>query len=353
MKTTILATLFLFLAVALSSSIMAESGITESIKNLKTDYSSNQAIDTSSKNEILLARRSGGRSGGRSFSSRRSSSSGSSTRSTGSSYGSSSRSSGSSYGSRRSGGSNFIYVGGGSRSSYGSNHSSGVSIFAILIVLLVIGLIIFFVIRNRRNNSDGYVGNNPSEDFNTLKLQFALHANADDFRNEITTLAEELDYDREEDLKSLVNETSMLLVQNQDYIKYAFVKQGKETRNIDAAEREFDSFINEETAKFSQITFQNRGGKVRERDLSDENKPDFMEVDEYFIISLVVSYANTKIKLKDDNYSWEEYSELLRNVASISSNNVVAAEIIWSPDAKDDILTEDDIITHYPYMIQL
>ncbi len=353
MKITFLTTLFLFFAIGLTSSLMANTNINDSIKNLKKDYSSKQVVNDFNKNEILLARRSGGRSGSRGFSSRRSSSR--------KSYGGSrSRSrSGSSYGSRSRGrsGNNFIYVsGGGHRSGYyGSRSRGGVSWIGVLIFLLIIGLIVFFVIKNRRNSGGGYSEGYavPSEEFNTLKLQFALYATADDFEKEVKNLAKELDYDSEQDLKTLVNETSMLLVQNQDYIKYAFVKQGKATKNIDVAERNFDSFINEETAKFSQITFQNRSGKVRDRDLSDGNKPDFMEVDEYFIISLVVSYANTKIKLKDDNYSWDEYSELLRNVGAIPSNNIVAAEIIWSPDADDDILTEDDIITHYPYMIQL
>lgn len=328
---------------------MANTNINDSIKNLKKDYSSNQIASNFNKNEILLARRSGGRSGSRGFSSRRSSGS----RSYG---GSRSRSrSRSSYGSRRGSGTH-IYVGGGRRHyrhRYG--RSRGFSWIGILIFLLIVGVIVFFVIKSKRNGEGGYSNGyaEPSEEFNTLKLQFALYATADDFEKEVKNLAEELDYDSEQDLKTLVNETSMLLVQNQDYVKYAFVKQGKATRNIDVAERNFDGFINEETAKFSQITFQNRSGKVRDRDLSDGNKPDFMEVDEYFIISLVVSYANTKIKLKDDNYSWDAYSELLRNVGAISSNNIVAAEIIWSPDADDDILTEDDIITHYPYMIQL
>jgi len=348
MKTTILSTLFLFFAIGLSSSVFANTNINDSIKNLKNDYSSNHVINNS-QDEVLLARRSGGRSGGRSFSSRRSSSR--------SSYGSSSRGSSrsrSSYGSsgrRRSGGT-FVYMGGGSRH---HRSSGGGSWIGFLIFLLIIGVIIYFVMKSRRNNAGGYAGGyaEPSEEFDTLKLQFALFATAEEFKKEVKNLAEELDYDDEHDLKTLVNETSMLLVQNQDYIKYAFVKQGSSTRNIDVAERNFDSFINEETAKFSQITFQNRSGKVRSRDLSEENKADFMEIDEYFIITLVVSYANTKIKLKEDNYSWNEYSEILRSVGAISSNNIVAAEIIWSPDADNDILTEDDITTHYPYMIQL
>ena len=348
MKTTFLTTLFLFFAIGLTSSLAANADINVSIKNLKKDYSSAQVVNNFNNKEILLARRSGGRSGSRGFSSRRSSSRRSYSPSR-------SRSSRSSYGSRR-GGRTHIYVGGGSRRGYyGRRSRGGISWIGVLIFLLIVGVIIFFILKSRRNSDGGYAGGymEPSEEFNTIKLQFALYATAESFEKEVKTLAEELDYDSEEDLKTLVNETSMLLIQNQDYVKYAFVKQGKATRNIDVAERDFDNFINEETAKFSQITFQNRGGNVRERDLSDGNKPDFMEVDEYFIISLVVSYANTKIKLKEDNYTWNEYSELLKSVAAISSNNIVAAEIIWSPDADEDILTEDDIITHYPYMIQL
>jgi len=347
MKKTILTAAIFFFAMIATTSLFADSKIDDGIKKLKVDYSSSQSInDLNNDNDVLLARRSGGRSGSRSFSSRRSSSR--STGYSGSRRGSS-RSTGYSSGRRRSGGS-FIYIGGGS-----SRGGSGVSIFAVIIVILIIVAIIYFVMRRRNEDEyydDGY-GAAPVEDFDTIKLQFALYATAESFKDEIMSLAEDLDYDSEEDLKTLVNETSMLLVQNQDYVKYAYVKQAKTTRNIDNAERDFDSFINEETAKFSQITFQNRGGNVRDRDLSDANKPDFMEIDEYFIISLVVSYANTKMKINKDNYAWSDYEGILKNTASISSNNIVATEIIWSPDAKEDILTEDDIITHYPYMVQL
>jgi len=222
--------------------------------------------------------------------------------------------------------------------------------------LLIIGAIIYFVVKRRREEDeyydDGYSAA-PVEDYNAIKLQFALHATADEFRSEIMDLASDLDYDDEDDLKTLVNETSMLLVQNQDYIKYASLKESKSTRNIDSAERDFDSLINEETAKFSKITFQNRGGNVRNRGLGEDDKPDFMEVDEYFIVSLVIAHANTKLKLNKDNYSWSDYEKALKETGAIASRNIVAAEIIWSPDAKGDILTEDDITTHYPYMVQL
>jgi len=344
MSKNIFISFFLFFALILSTSLFAENKTSELIKKLNQNQN---FASNFKKDEVLLVRRSGGRSGFRGFSSRRSSS----RRSYSPSRSSSRRSYGRSY---RSGGSNFIYVGGGrhyGRRGYYDDDSGDFWLGFIVFILVVIVLLYIFFGKNK-NPEDGYYGEE-SETFNTIKLQFAFHSTAEDFERELKKLAEELDYDNEEDLKTLVNETSMMIIQNQDYIKYAYVKQGNPTRNIDVAERDFDNFINEETAKFSQITFQNRGGKIRSRELSDENKPDFMEIDEYFIVSLIVSYANTEIKLKKDNYSWEEYSDILRQVSAIPTNNIVAAEIIWTPDAQDDILTEDDIITHYPYMIQL
>lgn len=288
-------------------------------------------------NHPLLARRSGGRIGGRSFSRR------SSSRST-KSLGSSSRSSrsygGTSYGSRRRSSGGFFFFGGSSR---GGGSGFGTVLF-LIILLIVIGGIVYAIRRSRK------VGSSEEESFTTMKLQFGLHATAVDFRRKIKDMAMNMDFDDEEDLKMLVSESTMLLTQHKDYIKYGHAEASETTKNIEKAETYFDDMIHKEREKLSQETFTKlQGRSISEQDLAAGNRPDFMDIKEYIVFSMVVSYANAKISLPDD-YEWSGYRELLKVISLIPTKNIVAAEIIWSPDAEEDVLTEDDITQYYPDM---
>ncbi len=305
----------------------------KNVINFNSDINSNE----------LIARRSGGRTGSRSFGSRRSST----TRSTSTGFSTRRRTTPTRYrsSSRRYPRRSTVYYSSGRR-------SSGGSLIGIFIFLAIIGIIVFFVIKSRKREAAGYVESTTNETFTPIKIQFGLHATADNFKTQVLDLASSLSYDTDEDMKELVSETSMLLINNQDYIKYAYVEQGTSTRNLTQAETDYDNLINEERKKLSQETFQNKNGSITQRELSEDNKPSFMEIKEYFIITLIVSYSSRKIELQD-SYDWQYYEGILSQLAAIPGSNIVAAEIIWSPDAAGDVLTEDDITMYYPKMVQL
>ncbi|MBN2695649.1 DUF1517 domain-containing protein [bacterium] len=338
--------LFIFISISLfgNSNSMRDSlrdgTITKSMLNSDLIYNSNQEtnrdsslfdMDNTEKNQPLIARRSGGRVGGSSFSSR------SSSRSSSSGY------RGSSSSSRGYSGGGFFFFGGGSG-------SFGTLIF-IIVALFIIGSIIAAI--KKRKDSENGVYENSDEEYTTVKMQFALHSTADHIRDEIKKMADELNFDNADDLKTLLSETSSLLMSNEEYIKYAFATVAPKTRSISQAEEIFESTANQEREKLSQETFKKlRGRSVTRQMLADGNKPSFMEIKEYIVFTIVATFANTKISVGDD-YSWENYKSVLKKSAMVSSSNIVAVEIIWSPDAEDDVLTEDDITMHYSNMIQL
>lgn len=325
--------IFLLFTLLFSVQINGENTVYSDIKN----NSNVSSIFTQS--DVLIAKRSGGRAGGSSFSSRSSSSSSSS----GSSFGGSSRSYGSSstnYGSSRSYGSGggFIFFGTGSSTS---------SFLILLGIIFIIGIFQYLKKRSQQNGSDS------DEEYQSIKLQFALHATAIDLKYQLKELAESLNFDNDDDLKKLVSQSAYLLMQKEDYLKYGKILQSEKTRNLNQAEVLYDGFVNEEIDKFSQETYkklENKSSIIQK--LTEENKPNFMEIKEYFVFTLVVSYANFKITVPDD-YSWETYKQILNKVASIPTAAIVAAEIIWTPDADEDILTEDDVLMSYPYFTTL
>ncbi len=346
--------------------------------------------------EILIAKRSGGRMGGSSFSSRKSSSSSSrssssSTRSSGSSSTRKSSSNSSSRGSY-SGSSGKYYV---ASSSSKSNYSrkiyyGGNSYFvksAILFAEIVLNkyyykynkkpfrveLIIFFVLvvggfgfliyflgrkskkttYNTYSTSKSTNSSQTDESYQSLKIQFALHSTADYIRDELKTIGEPLDFDDPDDLKKLLKETSNTLINNSDYIKYAFASLSQKTKEISKAQEIFEDLTYEESDKLSQETFKKlKGRSVTKQMLSEGNKPYFMEIKEYIVFTIIVTFANYEISILDD-YSWRNYKSVLEQITQLISDNLIAVEIIWSPDAENDILTEDDITLYYNNLVQI
>ncbi|MBN2694443.1 DUF1517 domain-containing protein [bacterium] len=369
-----------------------------------------------SNNEILLAKRSGGRMGGSSFSSRKSSSSSSrsssssnrssssSTRSSGSSYsrGSSSNSSnrtsyssssrGSSYKSSSGSSGKYyvassgssanirrVYYNGNSRFVKGiilfseplleryywvyNKRSSSASTRLIIFFILAVGgfgFLIYFVNKktpkksyNTYNTTKSANSSQPNEIYQSLKIQFALHSTADYIRDEIKNIGENLNFENTEDLKKLLSNTSSILIDNSDYIKYGVSLLSEKTKEISKAEEIFENFTFEEHDKLSQETFKKlKGRSITKEMLSEGNKPSFMEIKEYIVFSIIVTFANYEITIEDD-YTWESYKSVLEQITKLTSDKIVAVEIIWSPDAENDILTEDDITQYYNKLVQI
>lgn len=108
-----------------------------------------------------------------------------------------------------------------------------------------------------------------------------------------------------------------------------------------------NAFIQLELKNLSEETYlkiQNHKSLVKQ--LKEENKPEFTEIKEYIIFTLIVTCKNLKIEKKDD-YSYQYYSTILQQLKNIDFSLIQAVDVIWTPDAENDVLTEDDIIQNY------
>lgn len=193
-------------------------------------------------------------------------------------------------------------------------------------------------------------GSTHDDFYNVFKLQFGLHATAFKFRDQIKEFVRNANFNSGHDLQKLIIQSKTLLTEYQDYIKYGHVQKAIKTTLIKKAEHRYDELIDHERAKLTQETFKKlKGRTLHQEQLTEANKPDFMEIKEYITFSIIVVFADTDVKIKDD-YSWGNYSEIMGDLSRIDPSEIVAAEIIWSPDVEEDVLTEDDITQFYPEM---
>lgn len=49
----------------------------------------------------------------------------------------------------------------------------------------------------------------------------------------------------------------------------------------------------------------------------------------------------------------ESMKDALRSLASITTDGVLAVEVLWTPEAEGDYYTRDELIVDYPKMVTL
>jgi uncharacterized membrane protein len=67
---------------------------------------------------------------------------------------------------------------------------------------------------------------------------------------------------------------------------------------------------------------------------------------EYIIVTILVG-TEGKLELPTINSS-DDLRQALRQIGGISSDRLLAVEILWTPQAEGDTLTSDDLMAEYP-----
>ncbi len=208
-------------------------------------------------------------------------------------------------------------------------------------------LAVFLSKGNKKNKPKPYNPSFSDTIYNTIKIQFAFHATIYNLRKQFIEVAEKLNFDNQFDLRQLIINFANLTEENNSYIKYGDLYKSSDYKTKVDIEKVHNEFVEDELDKLSEETYlkiENHKSVVKQ--LKEENKPEFTEIKEYIVFTLIVTYRNLNIEKKDD-YSYQYYSSVLNKLKLINLNDILAVEVIWTPDAENDVLTEDDIIMNY------
>jgi uncharacterized membrane protein len=259
------------------------------------------------------------------------------------------------------GGSNVIVVPGGG-GYYGGGYHSGFSIFPMLLILGLFGIIALIVIsywlRSAGNSSnvsgfsDG-VGSGSHELENdrvtVSKLQVALMAQTTKgLQSQLSDLTLKVDTDTPEGLSELLQESALILLRNSE--NWSHVLASSQSVKIDEAEAMFNQLSLQERSKFSAETLTNVKGKVSQKDAVIPG----LEEDPaaYIVVTLLVGTADDRPLFKDVR-SIETLKDALQRVASVPPDYLLTFELLWSPQVEEDSLTYDELLTEYTDMVQI
>lgn len=292
----------------------------------------------------LAQAQSGGGFGG---SSRSSGSSGSS----GGSFGGSGSSRGGGYsGGGYSGGgySGPIIINGGGGYGYSSGGGGG------LITMIIFGVVIFVVISAMRRSlgggGRGLAGLSGTAQAVSVQL---LLAEGDEVKRALQRVAQTGDPDTNEGLTRMMQEAALVALRHPERWVYGTVQRAQGSAST--ADSQVGAWATEARAAFTEQTtsnYQNNdpaSGYARRDDYTFKHDA----ADQYLAVTLAVA-AHTLAALPPAGVTnAAEARAALSAISSVAPGDLIRAEVVWSPDAEGEFLSEDEAIQKYPNLTRL
>ncbi len=139
-----------------------------------------------------------------------------------------------------------------------------------------------------------------------------------------------------------------MLNRHQEYWAYGHGKQT--SMALEAAEQRFNQRSLQERGKFSAETLVNMGlSPAQTRELAAVEGD---EVGEYLVVTLLVAYRGEAATLPVVN-SAAALQRCLVQLGAIGSAQLLAMEVLWTPQASGDTLTALELTTEYPQLLPL
>eukprot|EP00891_Asterochloris_glomerata_P002919 jgi/Astpho2/2919/Aster-01066 len=298
------------------------------------------------------AARSGGRVGGSSFSAARSSGGLSGARSFGGSSMSPSLGSGTGIGRPSTGFSSFFGPSIGFGYGYGGYGygqpvgGGGGGLFSLLFYGFV-AFVLFQVAQSVLTGGDSSAGEIGGGKVSVAKVQVGLLGSARSLKRDLDRIAGRADTNTPEGLHYVMQETVLSLLRNPDYCIYGLSSLRKE-RSLDAGEDRFNEISMQERGKFKEETLVNFGGRTKRKPGSGSGTETMSDL--MVVTILVAADADLKIPRIRGR---EDLKSALNKLGALRSEQVLAVEVLWTPEDENDSYHRDELFEDYPELVTL
>lgn len=222
----------------------------------------------------------------------------------------------------------------------------------------IFGILIFFALANflvQTVRRIGQAGDNDVPGYSNPKIsvgrvQVGLLEGARGLQKELDELALSADTGSAEGRAQVLQESTLALLRHPEYWVYGAALS--QQTSLEAAEAKFNQLALAERSKFTAETLSNVNNQLRDGSSQTSLPRDDGQVmttespGEYIIVTIVVG-TQGKLELPKINSS-DDLRQALRQMGSISSDRLLAVEVLWTPQAEGDTLTSDDLMAEYP-----
>jgi uncharacterized membrane protein len=207
-----------------------------------------------------------------------------------------------------------------------------------------------------RGGGDSYDNNSAvssMERFAVAKIQVGLLGSARELQSDLERIASRADTTSPQGLQYILQETVLSLMRNPQYCVYGYAKSGSE-KGLSRAESRFNQLSLEERSKFEKETLVNVEGRSKRASLSGssgDNNRGLGESKELIVVTVLVA-ASCPLKLKQVG-SFGALKEDLSILGSLGASDILAVEVLWTPEEEDDFFTQEDLAADYPMLAPL
>lgn len=221
-------------------------------------------------------------------------------------------------------------------------------LFSILLFMAVAGFLVR-TFRSIQTSGDGYdVG--ASTTVSLTKLQVGLLSEARSLQADLNRIAEVADTGSSSGLAQVLQETTLALLRHPEYWMYASGQT--QLTSLTSAENQFNRLALAERSKFSSETLSNVDNLLKhaaaQQALQGTGELATLDKDpgEYIVVTLLVA-SQGKLQLPAVNNS-QDLRQALSQLGAVSSDNLLALEVLWTPQAEGDTLSSEEVVAQYP-----
>lgn len=182
-------------------------------------------------------------------------------------------------------------------------------------------------------------------DLAIVKIQIGLLGNAIELQNQLNRLAINYPTTNRNNWSRILHEISVLILRNKEYIKYASIDH-KNVKKVDQAEAIYDSWLIQERGR-AEEGISNVDGKVTGAQLDEKKDGELMAVGQYIVFTILTAISGMKPD-KTKSLNLDTLFNRLYHLGSVSVTNIAAVEVLWTPQTKEGVLTEEDIYMQFP-----
>jgi uncharacterized membrane protein len=227
----------------------------------------------------------------------------------------------------------------------------GGGLFSLLIFLAIAGFL-FRSFRSVAGQDEAGYSSNPT--VSVARLQVGLLAQAKTLQSDLDRMAKTADTGSAAGRAQVLQEATLALLRHPEY--WAYGSSESEQTGMNSAEAKFNQWSLAERSKFTEETLSNVNNQLiggvapsltgNNANLVSQTGDLTPTVNEYIVVTLVVGTLG-QIQLPKVN-SPETLRQALSRLGSIGSEQLLAVEILWTPQASDDTLSTDDMLAYYP-----
>lgn len=121
----------------------------------------------------------------------------------------------------------------------------------------------------------------------------------------------------------------------------------EKTRGLDNAEAKFNKMCMNERSKFKRETLSNVGGRTYRSVANVQGDG----INELIVVTLIAA-IDGKVQ-PAPVYDQEGLKENLNLLGSVPKDNLLALEVMWTPQDENDYYTKEELVTDYPTLNML